>query len=87
MRTPQPLRVAIVLDHNATLQAAGIIRGDVAEGARLLGAIRDPLDTFLAEARLRATQARAIASRKPLTLTPRPQQARHRQPQSSHPRP
>jgi hypothetical protein len=62
MRTPQPLRVAIVLDHNGTLQAAGIIRGDVAEGARLLGAIRDPLKTFLAEARLRAIQAQAVAS-------------------------
>jgi hypothetical protein len=56
----QPLRVAIVIDQNATLQVAGIIRGDVAEGARLLRAIRDPLETFLVEARLRAIQARAI---------------------------
>jgi hypothetical protein len=50
VRATEPVRVSIILDGRGRLQAAGVIRGDLREGARLLVAIHDPLEAFLAEA-------------------------------------
>jgi hypothetical protein len=56
MTTRSLLRLGFVLNRDGSLGAAGVIRGDMAEGARLLEALRDPLSRFVEEARREAAR-------------------------------
>jgi hypothetical protein len=56
MTTRRLLRLGFVLNPDGSLGAAGVIRGDVAEGARFLEALRDPLSRFVEEARREAAR-------------------------------
>ena len=56
MATRESLRLGFVLDRHGALEAAGVVRGDVAEGARFLAALKGPLDRFLEEARREAAR-------------------------------
>jgi hypothetical protein len=56
MAKPRRGRVGFVLGPDGALVAAAVIRGDVADGARFLEALRDPLGRFVAEARREAAR-------------------------------
>jgi hypothetical protein len=56
MTTHRLLRLGFVLNRDGSLGAAGVVRGDVAEGARFLEALRDPLSRFVEEARREAAR-------------------------------
>jgi hypothetical protein len=50
------LRIGFLLDRHGALEAAGIVGGDLGEGARFLAALQEPLNKFLEEARREAVR-------------------------------
>jgi hypothetical protein len=60
MTARQALRIGFLLNRHGSLEAAGVVRGDIAEGARFLEALKDPLNRFLEEARREAARLRLV---------------------------
>jgi hypothetical protein len=56
MAARESLRIGFLLNRHGSLEAAGVVRGDIAEGARFLEALRDPLSRFVEEARREAAR-------------------------------
>jgi hypothetical protein len=50
------LRIGFLLDQHGALEAAGVVGGDLVEGARFLAALQEPLNRFLEEARREAAR-------------------------------
>ena len=50
------LRIGFLLDRHGALEAAGVVGGDLVEGARFLAALQEPLSRFLEEARREAAR-------------------------------
>jgi hypothetical protein len=70
MTTRRPLRIGILLNADGSLGAAGVVRGNVAEGAKFLAALDEPIRELVRHARREAARLASMSRETPAAPAP-----------------